>query len=85
MATKFLLETLRQADGGRVECVVETDLGSIRGVIEPSFFEEFTGGIPATQPLSAARKQRILADNEEWLESEAKRQLNFGTQTIVIR
>lgn len=85
MTTKFLLETLRQANGGRVECVVETDLGHVRGVIEPSFFEEFTGTNPNNQTLSTTQKQRILADNQEWLENEVKRQMTFGTQTVFIR
>ena len=84
MTTRFLIETLRQADGGRVECTVETDLGRVRGIIEPSFFEEFTGSAASTV-LSTTQKQRILQDNQEWLQSEVKRQLTFGSQTIVIR
>lgn len=85
MVTKLLLETIRQADSGTVTCVLQTDRGEVRGTIEQSFFEEFFGAPAPTQQVSTARAQRVLQDNQNWLEAEAERQLTLGAQEIVIR
>lgn len=84
MTTKLLLETLRQADGGTVECAVTAPDGTIlRGAIEESFFEEFQIG-PNTL-LSPVKKARILHDNIAYLEAEAERQWRLGNRELIIR
>jgi len=84
MSTKLLLETLRQADGGVVECSVTAPDGTIlKGSIEDSFFEEFQVGPNAA--LTPLKKARILQDNIAWLEAEAERQWRMGSRELVIR
>lgn len=81
--TKLLLDSIRQADGGRVECTVSTPSGVVRGVIEESFFEDFMGQ-PKPQ-LTPVQRQRIVRENAEWFQTEADRQLRMGNRQVVIR
>lgn len=83
MSTKVLLESIRTADGGKVEYSVSTPEGTIlTGTIEESFFEEFMG-IP--QPnLKPERKVSIIRDNIPWLEAETERQFQQGNRRLVI-
>lgn len=81
---KFLLETLRLADGGKVVCEVMTPEGDlVKSMIEQSFFEDFMG-VP--QPnLTPQKQSRIVHDNVSYLESEAERLLQLGHRELVIR
>jgi hypothetical protein len=84
MATKFLLETLRLADGGKVLCDVSAPDGRVLlGVIEQTFFEEFSLANP--QGMTAQKQARILQDNIGYLEGEAEKQWQAGAQQLVIR
>lgn len=80
---RILQETLRQADGGRVEFTVATAEGPVHGIIEQNFFEDFMG-TPSPQ-LSHQRRMRIITENVGFLESEAARQLRLGNREVVIR
>ena len=83
MLPKILQDTLRQADGGSVTCSVLTDNGRITGIIEQSFFEDFST-MPGVE-LTPARKMRIVAENMSFLEGEAAKQLRLGHREVVIR
>ncbi|RYE61019.1 MAG: hypothetical protein EOP20_00890 [Hyphomicrobiales bacterium] len=96
MMTKLLLETLKTADDGHVECSVATPDGSVvRGVIEPSFFEEFVMAQPvaaqvqhdeqAKKRAEVARQQRIVRDNASFLEGEFDKQWRMGGRAFVLR
>ncbi len=95
MTTKLLLETLKNADDGRVECSVATPDGTIvQGVIEQSFFEEFvmaqpaapkSGGAEAAQRAEQARQQRIVRDNARFFEGEFDKQWRMGGRKFVLR
>lgn len=78
-----LLHAIKLADGGRVECVVNTSRGAVTSVIERSFFEDFTGN-PNPQ-LTPKQQERIITTNAEWLATEAERQLSMGFKEVVIR
>lgn len=81
---KLLTETLRMADGGKVECEVMTpDGGRVTSIIEQSFFEDFMG-VPSPR-LSAQQQNRIINDNVSYLEAEAERQWRMGSREVVIR
>lgn len=85
MATmKLLLDTLKLADGGQVECSVAAPDGTVvPGVIEQAFFEDFMG---TPEPkLSAAHRGRIIQDNVAYFEEEATRQWQAGRRDLVIR
>lgn len=77
---KLLLETLRTATDGHVEVSVSTPQGMVKGIIEESFFQEFS---PAPTALSAARLTRIVADNTTYLEGEVAKQLALSPQQVV--
>jgi hypothetical protein len=83
MSSKVLFETLKLADGGRVECMVQTRFGTTPSIIEKSFFEDFMGMPNPT--LSAKQQVRIVENNAEWLAAEAERQLSLGFGQVVIR
>ena len=85
--TKLLLETLRMADGGRVECSVSTPDGLVRGVIENSFFADFLGVSEeqAMEQLTQARQNRIIMDNVSYFEEEADRLCRLGNRELVIK
>lgn len=81
---KLLMETLRLADGGKVECDIVTPDGTrTRGVIEQSFFEEFMGA-PGVK-LTPVQQGRIVRDNVDYLEGEVDRQWRMGSREVVIR
>lgn len=83
-AAKLLTDTLRLADGGRVECDVMTPDGSVaHGVIEHSFFEDFMG-VPNPK-LTPEKQSRIVQENMAYLEAEADRQWRMGLREVVIR
>lgn len=81
---RFLLDTLKTVDGGKVVCEVLTPDGAVvRGSIEQSFFEDFMG-VPEPR-LSDERRTRIVQDNVDYLEAEARRLLQLGFKDVVIR
>lgn len=82
--SKLLVDTLRAADGGRVECDFATPDGAVvHSVIEKSFFDEF---IPAPNfTMSAQRQSRIVQDNAHYIENEVDRQYRQGNPVAVIR
>lgn len=83
MVTKLVLDSIRQADSGSVTCTLETASGLVSGTIEKTFFEEFFAG--QQQALTPSRTQRVLTENQAWLEAEAERQLASGANQVVIR
>lgn len=84
MSTRFLLQTLRAADGGRVVCEVSTPDGAVvQGVIEQSFFEDFTG-TPEPQ-LSPQKQCRIVEENLAYLEQIAGELWEMGNREIIIK
>lgn len=84
MSIKFLLETMRLADGGRVECSVATPDGTVvQGIIEQSFFDEFVGA--PQQVLTPVKRGRIVQDNIDYLEGEAERLWREGRREIHIK
>ena len=96
MTTRLMLETLRQADDGHVECHVATPDGKVlKGVIEQSFFEEFMTAQPPVAPamrdaqvakrVDEARHQRIVRDNLTYLEKEFDKQWRMGGRVFVLR
>lgn len=81
---KLLLDTVKLADGGRVECSVAAPDGSVvKGVIEQAFFEDFMG-MPEPR-LSLAQRGRIVQDNLDYFEREATRQWQLGNRDLIIR
>ena len=84
MSTKLILDSLRLADGGRVECQMMAPDGTIlRGVIEQSFFQEF---VTAPNEVIRPEKQgRIVQDNLAYLEEVGDRLWREGNQELVIR
>jgi hypothetical protein len=83
MLPKILQDTLRQADGGNVTCSVLTDDGRITGIIEKSFFDDFSTS--PSDELTTAKKMRIVAENMSFIEGEAAKQLRLGHREVVIR
>lgn len=84
MSAKLLLDSLKLADGGKVECRVAAPDGTVlRGVIEESFFEEFVAAPGA--PMTAVKKGRIVHDNLAYLEAEADKQWRMGSRELIIR
>lgn len=83
VSARILLETLRQADGGKVVCTVATPEGPVQGTISPSFFEEFTG--TETPQLTEQRRLRIINENMGYLETQAAYQLRMGHREVIIR
>lgn len=84
MSMKLILESLRLADGGRVECSVATPDGTVmQGVIENAFFEDFMG-MP-NPDLTPVKRGRIVQDNIAYLEGEAERQWQMGSRELIIR
>lgn len=84
MSMKLLLQTLRVADGGKVVCEVSAPDGSVvQGVIDQSFFEDFTG-TPRPQ-LTPQRQSRIVEENISYLEAEAQRLWDMGSRELVIK
>ncbi len=81
---RILLETLRQADGGKVVCTVATPEGPVQGTISSSFFEEFTGGTEQPQ-LTEQPRLRIINENVGYLEPQAASQLRMGHREVIIR
>jgi hypothetical protein len=84
---KLLLDTLKVADNGRVECSVITPDGVRKGVIEASFFEEFlsAGTQNGATALSPARQVRIVQDNVTYLEQRTAELWARGERALVIR
>ena len=77
------METLRQADGGKVVCTVATPEGPVQGTIASSFFEEFTG--TESVQMTEQRRLRIINENVGYLETQAAAQLRMGHREVVIR
>lgn len=78
------MDSLRLADGGKVECRVTAPDGTVlRGVIEEAFFEDFMG--EPKPVLSEAKRARIIHDNVAYFEKEAERQWQSGLRELVIR
>jgi hypothetical protein len=84
---KLLLDTLKVADNGRVECNVSTPDGVRKGVIEASFFEEFVsaGTQNRVAALSPARQVRIVQENVAYLEQRTADLWARGERSLVIR
>jgi hypothetical protein len=84
---KLLLDTLKVADNGRVECSVTTPEGVRKGVIEASFFEEFVsaGTQNGVTALSPARQVRIVQENVAYLEQRTADMWARGERALVIR
>ncbi len=81
---KLLLNTVRLADGGKVECHVAAPDGTVvTGVIEQAFFEDFMG-MPDPK-LTLAHRGRIIQDNIDYFEREAARQWQMGKRDLIIR
>jgi hypothetical protein len=80
MDARILKETLKVANGGRVECTVLAGNRLVRGIIENTFFEDVLGrsNVPAPQKLALSN------DNLRYLEQMANRQLDAGEQEVVI-
>ncbi|PZP39437.1 MAG: hypothetical protein DI585_04140 [Pseudomonas fluorescens] len=83
MTVKILLDSLRLADGGRVECRIATPDGKIvDGAIEQAFFEDFMG-VPNPR-IGVAHMKEILANNLDYFEKVAEQQWNMGSREVVI-
>ena len=84
MSTKLLMDTLRLADGGRVECEIMAPDGTIvHGVIEQSFFQEFLTA--PNEEIKPEKQGRIVKDNLAYLESVSDRLWREGNRELVIR
>jgi hypothetical protein len=84
MSAKLLLDSLRLADGGKVVCRVTAPDGTVlEGVIEKSFFDEFSTA--PGQVLTPVRQGRIVSDNLDYIEGEADKQWRLGSRELVIR
>lgn len=83
-SARILLDSLRLADDGKVECRVEAPDGSVvQGVIEQTFFEEFMTS--PTDQIDGPRKGRIIQQNIEYLETQAERLWHAGSRELVIK
>lgn len=81
--TKLLLNSIREADGGAVEYVVQTQTGEkVRGVIEDAFFQEFK---VTNQSMTGQRKERIAVENADYIEEMANRQIRIGLGEVIIK
>ncbi len=84
MSTKLILDSLMQADDGRVECKMMAPDGTVvPGIIEQSFFQEF-----ATSPVEVIKpekKGRIVRDNLAYLEKVSDRLWREGNRELVIK
>jgi hypothetical protein len=85
--TQLLLETLKVADDGRVECAVATPDGVRSSVIETSFFADFisAGTQDGATALSPARQARIVRENVAYLEARTSELWQQGVRALVIR
>jgi hypothetical protein len=81
MDAKILKETLKVADGGRVECTVLAGDRLVRGIIENTFFEDILGQSNAPAP----QKLALSSANLNYLEQVATHQLDAGEQEVIIR
>ena len=83
-SAKLLLDSLRLADDGKVQCRVTAPDGTVmEGVIEQSFFEEFMTS--PTDTIDGQRKGRIIQQNIDYLEGQADRLWREGNRELVIR
>ena len=84
MSTKLILDSLQQADDGRVECKMMAPDGTVlHGIIEQSFFQEFVTS--PTEVIKPEKKGRIVRDNLAYLESVSDRLWREGNRELVIK
>jgi|GEM_PF-2109236 len=81
--SKLLLNSIREADGGSVEYMVQTQSGEkVRGTIENAFFQEFK---VINQDMTGQRKERIAVENADYIEEMANRQIRIGLPEVTIK
>ncbi len=81
--SKLLLNSIREADGGSVEYMVQTQSGEkVRGTIENAFFQEFK---VTNQDMTGQRKERIAVENADYIEEMANRQIRIGLPEVTIK
>ena len=81
MVAKIIKDSLKAADGGRVEVTLQSANQTLYGTIEKTFFEDAFGDAP----VNPQQQVRFTTENLSYLEHAFQKLLEDNAAELVVR